>query len=438
MIITDYYYIFSPKIRDAFFLKTKKELSKSIIIIDEGHNLPSRIRELMSERLTTNMILRAIKEAKKMGFPHVIEHLVKVQDAINKLSLSMKMVDEMLVKKDDFIKHVSQVSDFEQIISDLEFVASAIKEKQKQSYVGGIASFLNSWLGPNEGYSRVLTVKNFKKGPLTILSYRCLDPSLVSGPVIKESYSTIIMSGTLSPTETYKEILGFPESTRNIELKNPFPKKNRLNLIVPETSTKFKTRSKEQYQKIGKICAEVANLVPGNCAIFFPSYAIRDQVYPFFNEIYEKTIFLEETKLTKEEKNNLLEKFKKKNKEGSCLLAISAANFAEGVDLPGDLLKAVIVVGLPLQRPDLETKELINYYDDKYGAGWEYGYVFPAFTKTLQTAGRCIRDKEDRGVIVFLDERYAWTNYLKNFPKDWDMDISRDYSNKIKEFFKDK
>ena len=38
----------------------------------------------------------------------------------------------------------------------------------------------------------------------------------------------------------------------------------------------------------------------------------------------------------------------------------------------------MVIVGLPFGQPDLETKALIEYYE-KFGKGWEYGYVLPAF-----------------------------------------------------------
>ncbi len=117
------------------------------------------------------------------------------------------------------------------------------------------------------------------------------------------------------------------------------------------------------------------------------------------------------------------------------LLAVAAASFSESIDLPGDLLKCVIVVGLPLQPPDLETKELINYYDKKYSKGWDYGYILPAITKSLQAAGRCIRSETDKGAIIFLDQRYVWPNYKRCFPPDWKIKITEDYVEEIKNFF---
>ena len=62
-------------------------------------------------------------------------------------------------------------------------------------------------------------------------------------------------------------------------------------------------------------------------------------------------------------------------------------------------------------------------------------YIFPAVTKTLQSAGRCIRSETDRGVVVFLEERYAWPKYRKCFPPDWHLQIVKDCENPIKIFF---
>ena len=84
----------------------------------------------------------------------------------------------------------------------------------------------------------------------------------------------------------------------------------------------------------------------------------------------------------------------------------------------------------------METKELIDYYDKKFGKGWDYGYIFPAIAKCLQSAGRCIRSESDRGIIVYLDERFAWPNYFRCFPPDASLSINNtNFIEKIREFF---
>ena len=89
-----------------------------------------------------------------------------------------------------------------------------------------------------------------------------------------------------------------------------------------------------------------------------------------------------------------------------------------------------------LSKRNLETKELISYFDKKYQKGWEYGYIYPAITRCMQNAGRCIRSETDKGVIVFLDERFAWNSYFKCFPPDWNIKITENYENLIKTFLK--
>ena len=77
-----------------------------------------------------------------------------------------------------------------------------------------------------------------------------------------------------------------------------------------------------------------------------------------------KKLFWEKSEMSKEEKESFIAGFKE-CKDG-LLLGVTGANFAEGVDFPGDLLNGVIVIGLPLGKPDLKTKETIKYYDEKY------------------------------------------------------------------------
>ncbi|MBW2999754.1 ATP-dependent DNA helicase [Candidatus Woesearchaeota archaeon] len=434
VIIADYYYIFHPNIRDLFLAKIKKELGEIIIIVDEGHNLPGRVRELATQRLTNQMIRRAIKEAKKFN-PQLTSDLSRIQDILNSYNSELEQQKESLIDKDDFVEKINQIRDYDELIEDFEFAAELAREKQKQSFIGSIARFLEGWLGPDEGFARIFSLTQTKAQPILCLSYRCLDPSLITRGVIKDSYSTIMMSGTLTPTSMYKDLLGFPEDTDEKIFPSPFDQDNRLSIVVPETTTKFNMRSDAQFERIGDICAEIVNTVPGNSLIIFPSYYLRDSVYKHFSDQCKKTCFLENPAMSKKEKTEMLDKFKEYKKTGAVMLAVFSGSFGEGIDLPGDLLKAVVLVGLPLQVPDLETRELMKYYENEFGKGWDYGYIFPAFNKALQGAGRCIRSETDRGVIVFLDERYAWPSYMRCFPPDYGVKITKMYKERIEEFF---
>ena len=424
VIIMDYYHIFSPSIAPIFLKKSEKELEKSIIIVDEAHNLPSRMMEHFSDRITLTTVERAIKEA--MHYEQIKPYLNDIRKTL--IELSENIGEERIVKKNEF-------SFEEETILELEKIAEVVRDIRKRSYIGTVASFLKSWEGQDEGFTRIITKSRINNNLHIELKYLCLDPSLASTEVIDTASSIICMSGTLTPLEMYSDLLGFKKPLLKT-YPNPFPVDNRLSLIVPKTSTKFTKRSMGMYQDIAKEVSSYVNTVPGNSIIFFPSYKLRDSVDVYFRNLCTKTTFYEQQGITKPEKEALLENFKKEKDRGAVLLAVLGGNFGEGIDLPGDLLKAVIIVGLPLSKPDLETTELINYYDKKFSKGWEYGYIFPAMQKVIQAAGRCIRSETDKGVIIYLDDRYSWNSYYKCFPPDFNLQTTMLPLKRISDFFK--
>ena len=432
IIVTDYYYLFHPTIRDSFLRKTNKELEDAIIIVDEAHNLPRRITDLASNKLTNISIKRAVTEAQDLGARTLANTLKQINTILEEYK---RRGEEVHIEKEDFTQKIGEIYDYEDLIEELEESADEIRKEKKQSYLGAIASFLIEWQNENEGFTRIFSKTKGFKEDILILNYKCLDPSLIAKQVLPNAHSTILMSGTLTPTNMYLDILGFEKNrTEELVLKNPFPEEHKTTMIVPKTSTKYSTRSEEQYREMGEIITKMINKIPGNSAIFFPSYKLRDSVYAYMKKC-EKTIFIEHPGMTKNEKEDLLDRFKKYKEDGAALLGVITGSFGEGIDLPGDYLKGVIIVGLPLQRPNLETKALINYYDKKFGKGWDYGYLFPAFNKTLQSAGRCIRSERDKGAIIFLDERYAWANYYKCFPQTWNIKQTMMYEEEIEKFF---
>ncbi len=471
VIVTDYSYIFNPHIREVFFKKINKELKDAIIIVDEAHNVPSRVKDLVSEYLSNIMLKRAIAEAKKFNHPQIISILEQLATILENYTNSLTKefegkyarntpekatvtlgsfssgnelgkknwtetaASERYVNKKEFVYDVEKIKDYDELVSELSFIGNIVRETQHVSYIGSIADFLESWLLTDEGFTRIVSVKKLKdKTDMITLSYRCLDPSIITAPVINAAYSTVMMSGTFTPTSMYKELFGI--ESEELTLKSPFPQENRMNLIIPKTSTKYESRSQEQYSEIGKILAEISTIVDGCIAIYYPSYYLMEEITKYLDTKVSKTIFTENPGMTKLEKQEFLQKFSSYQKKGAILNAVITGSFAEGIDLPG-VLKAVVIIGLPLQKPDLETKSMIEYYDKKFNKGWDYGYLFPAFTKTIQAAGRCIRSETDKGVIVFLDERYSWNNYYRCFPITWRMRVSLLYTDLIKDFFKE-
>ena len=139
--------------------------------------------------------------------------------------------------------------------------------------------------------------------------------------------------------------------------------------------------------------------------------------------------------MTKTEKMNFLKEFKSYADSGAVFVGVTGGSFGEGIDLPGKFLQGVVVVGVPLDSPDLETKALIQYYETLFKSGWDYGYIYPAMNRVVQACGRVIRSETDKGIVVLLDERFTWKNYFKCLPMGWKSIVTMDPFERIKKFY---
>lgn len=435
VIVTDYYYLYHPQIRDTFLTKIDAELEDLVLVVDEAHNLPDRVKSLASENISNYALNASAKEAVEHGYDDMEDIFI---DLLNILEHYQERSgdDEVYVKRADFIDKVNQVWEYEALTTTLQDVADDVREEQKSSYIGGLAQFLDTWKKQEPGYARIFSQDDRGKDTFLDLTMSCLDPAQITSPVHESVSNTVLMSGTLNPVEMYRDMLGLDEQrTELLNLQSPFPDENRLNLVIPKTTTKYKERGPQMYQEIADTIGDICQEVPGNVAVFIPSYALLDKITARLKRSVSKTIFTEEQGLSTKEKRRMIEDFKTYKDTGALLLGVANGNFAEGIDLPGDLLQAVVVVGLPLARPDLETQSLIDYYDEKYGKGWDYGYLYPAFNTVLQSAGRCIRSADDKGATIFLDKRYAWDRYQRCFPPNWDLRVTQLYKRSLRQFF---
>lgn len=442
IVIADYYHLFHPNIRQAFFKRMEKSLNEAILIVDEAHNLPLRVRDLASSKLSTFVVDRAAYEARDLDRLELFDALMDLKQILSQLAKSIKSMEhEALVAKKEFLSQVDMLcdDDLDSFIKQLYRIGDDVLEDKKLSYLHLTADFLSRFKGPDEGFARIITKSKDARGRQQItLSYKCLDPSLVTREVFDMVVSSIVMSGTLHPPQMYRDLFGVPEE-RSIcaTYDSPFAQENRLSIIIPKTSTKFTARSPQTFEQIAKICAECCEAIPGNVAVFFPSYALLDQVYRYFSVLTKKTSFIEQPGFSKHDREELLSSFRSYAKgKGAVLFGVSGGSFSEGIDLPGSELLGVMVVGLPLTPPDLEMQSTVRYYDQRFGSGFSYGYLYPAFNKVLQSAGRCIRTETDKGVLIFLDERYTWQQYYQIFPEYLHVRVAKENAlEQIKKFF---
>ncbi|HEX8254983.1 MAG TPA: ATP-dependent DNA helicase, partial [Thermoanaerobaculia bacterium] len=270
----------------------------------------------------------------------------------------------------------------------------------------------------------------------------CKDPSKFLGKIFDSAHATVALSATLEPFEFYRKTLGFPDKrTAELSLPSPFPRDNRKIVVVSDVDTTYKRRA-DHYEKIAMNVADIAEAGSGNFLALFPSYAFLREVAERMPPM-QKRIMVQRNDMTDYERNAILQILRDTPKKGNLILAVSGGMYAEGVDYQGDMLAGVMVVGPALPQVSFEQELLKRYYDDQYGAGFEFAYLIPGMTRVVQSAGRVIRSEFDVGIIALLCKRFTQESYTRYFPSDWYEDsprelVTRKPASEIRAFFEAK
>ena len=424
LVVCDYNFLFS-EILERFLPRLGRSLDDLVLIVDEAHNLPDRIRAHLGGDLSVHDLLKAAKEARSID-GEVAHRLVGVAKAMEAFLLVVR--SERVARKDEFVDLVEEglakgrggslgYTDFVEMVA---FAGEDAVRRGVPSTLPVVVEFLTRWRDQDIGILRLVVPGTEGK-----FAFRLMDPSVLSKRVFARVHASLLMSGTLYPAEMYADLLGIDRSRREIRTYgSPFPKTNRLLLVHPELTTLYAKRSSEMHDRIAEQIGAIATAVRGNVALFFPSYELLEQAHSRFLALrVRKRILVERPEWTKAQRDGAIEALRVARGDGGAVLfAVQGGSLSEGVDYEGNVLAAVVVVGLPLSPPNVEVEALKDYYCRKFGfaKGYDYAYVFPAVNKVLQAAGRPIRSERDRAAIILLEGRLLEPRYARCLPPDFD------------------
>ena len=238
--------------------------------------------------------------------------------------------------------------------------------------------------------------------------------------------SVIFFSATFTPYEYYRNCLVGPDCdyASFLRLPSPFPPENLEIMIDTDISTTYKNRSITQDDLALKI-ADCLKDRTGNHMVFFPSFEYMNQIMPRIEQelkskgVKDYKIISQVTEMTGVEKEEYLEAFTVPYKGLLIGAAVLGGHFGEGIDLVGDKLTGVVIVGVGLPKITPERQILSNYYAEKFGDGFSFAYRFPGWQKVLQAVGRVIRTETDTGFALLIDERLEKPDYIMLFPDHW-------------------
>lgn len=431
-VIGDYNYLFDPHAALKRFFKEGVNC-RGIFLIDEAHNLVERGREMYSAILKKEDFLSLKKKIR----PYSVK-VEKKLNACNRQLVVMKK-ETMGVKKWSSIEGLilSLNSLYQALCEYLENTNDSNVREEVLEFFFKIKDFLTIYDNINDGY--VIYSELEEEGNFYVKLF-CVNPASLLKSCMDKGDSSILFSATFLPIQYYKKLLGGEKEDYEIYAKSPFLSENRSLCIARDVTSKYKRRGKEEYQKIAGYINQAVKQKKGNYMIFFPSYSMMEQVGEIyineFNQENEAECVFQKEMMKEEEREKFLKLFtgvphlkieekinmKIEIEQESSLLGFCVLGgiFSEGIDLKADSLIGVIIVGTGLPQVCTEKEILKEYYNQHEEKGFDYAYRYPGMNKVLQAAGRVIRTREDRGIILLLDERFLEKAYLSLFPREWE------------------
>ena len=485
ILVCDYNHVFAEAVRESSLAAMNINLKQTILIVDEAHILPDRIRMSM-ERVVTPSIVRntafelqeyvetLTETYQKTGSTSTAIELdastwaweiikiarVKVEDLFRQLrsdlignseesfveiprftdifhrscdeyegltgqkTLSQHPPDpEKTVERSHRLPRLADV--LSRVVVELD---SEADDEDKETFSHRLAHVLKciEVFGDTTAIALVFSMKG-REGKITS---HLLDPGLVSGPLFSSTLGSILMSGTLYPTQMYADILDIPkDKVTKTEYLSPFAGERRPVLIARDVTTKYTQRSPQMWEKIRSHIQALIDGTPGHIAVFAPSYKTMEEIFdhqPFTGV----EMVMENRDWSKHDIDQLvLELRRKKSTKNRILLCgVYGARLSEGIDYHGGILDAVACIGIPNPPPSVLSDSLKKYTGERFGKNnaWRYTVTQPAINSILQAMGRPIRSVGDRALILLLDYRHTDRTYISCYPSDLRMNATND------------
>ena len=464
VIIGDQNYQIDPMVklgllkRPAHPLLFSKKGLPYLYLMDEAHNLPARIRDVLSLKIFFDDYASIKAYFKNMSKKYEIFNvfyisLVEILNSFHNLPIVETPSSSMSSALDLLTIDESEDSDYHNRILNLrqksdegDFIGINVPEinifELEQKYISFYNSFVNLdelfYDYPDLRYNKQMIeslelIRQVMDTFTKILSafkeqskknYHCFYYTLEKSKIfelyflnisdyfqeeLKNTTGTIIMSATLHPESFYRVVFGFDEEVSYVNLQNYFPIEHRLTLIVKDIKTRYADLLNiDNLKFIAETVNSIFESKKGRYLFFVPNLELVSQLLGIL-KLQNKFCFSQFDELSLQTES-----------EGVFVCALGSI-FSEGVNLPD--LNGVIILSPGIPPPSYKNSLLQEYYKSKTGNGskeesFNLAFRIPGLNKILQASGRLQRKNEDKGIVFLLGERFG-TEYYQSFYPDF-------------------
>lgn len=405
------------------------------IIIDEAHNIEDNITEVLKRRYNFKNFVEVLAKIEKIltiKDVNKLEFLVKKDNIFSKLDLVEDFWNTYITRKtlaDQAYKTVLIWKDFyeefdfsdllKKINLEIIWISDFLKTQENYDFSREILYFENvldvlNVIFKSDNSDSKIKILNFSENYWLYFEYTVLSPWDYLKNNFWDKISTCVLtSATLSINNSFdylKNILNL-DWFDFLKFYSDFDYKSQSTLFIPTDLWNIKNSS----QSISNFLKEFYEIVWWNTLTLFTSFASIKSIY-VENSINLKKMWI--NLLAQSiwwSKTKILNQFLEKPNESIILWTDS---FWEWVDITWWKLKYLIIYKLPFQVPtDPIFQARSKAFKDPF---LEYS-IPKAIIKLKQGFWRLIRSKNDKWIVILLDDRIntSWWNAFYNaFPED--------------------
>lgn len=399
------------------------------LVIDEGHNIEDTVTDSLKQNYSLKSLLEHFDvvekiltkiNSKKIEFIKYKENLVSKLELIDDYIFSYinsKVANNVNFKltlmKPDFFDW----NDYNNLIKKIELdfldIIDRLSTEQDYNFVKEVA-ILQSNLDiikimlDNNSDKEFIKILNYNDNTWVSFDYTLLNPweYLVSNLWNKVN-SCVLTSATLKIAwnfDYFKKILSL-QDFEFYSFESDFDYKKQATLFIPTDLWNIKNNSAQ----IMKFLWRFYSIVRWKVLTLLTSYSTIKEIYTSLNPVLKKEGINLYAQWVAWSKVKLLN-FYLANPQNSILLWTDS--FWEGVDIPWDDLKYLIIHKFPFSVPtDPIFQARSVFFNDPF---LEYS-VPKAIIKLKQWFWRLIRTKTDNWIVILLDDRIITTKWWEKF-----------------------
>ncbi len=407
--IGDYNYVFAPRNRTLFANQPGWNPAETLLVIDEAHNLPSRVADAHSHVARADEARALLAELDHINAP---APLLRAWETYTLILAALKPVDALdLPLEEDLFEVLTRIGELVQN-TPLDFAALG------QGLADQLwrAIDLAAWIADGQ-LAKLLWCPRLGE-----LHFTCLDAAPITGEILRPFGGTILASATLSPLEPYAASVGLdPGELHLLSAHTPWRDGAYDVAYDARVDTTYRQRERHAPTTAATI-ATMQDAAGGPIAAFFPSYAYANQIasevdrahpglrvalQPRLPDLAAQTAWVEESLAL-----------------ADVIFLVLGSSFAEGIDLLGGRLSHAMVVGpaLPevnaVQRARLDSAQRGPSAVSREEAAHRV-YRIPGLQKVNQALGRIIRAPGQRAKVLLHCRRFVEPAYASLLSRDY-------------------